>query len=210
MISIAKALEKIIWESPFLEDAIYHEYLNLSSFAAYIQPQVENITKKEVSLGSIKMSLSRYQIKQHKNIKFKRFNVEDFFIKKNIHITYMDKNKKNLQIIADLHLDHMNTTHYMAHISWEREIAIIYDEKLAWEIEIKIPENRRKLQLNNLALIGIFLEEDNINDIWIIYTLTKKLNFNNINMVEIISNYTEVSFIVERENLSNSIEALIH
>jgi aspartokinase len=122
----------------------------------------------------------------------------------------MDKNPTNLQLIAELHLEQANTTHYMAHISWEREIAIVYDEKLAANIESKIPNERIKLKLDNLALIGIFLEESNINDIWIIYTLTKKLNFNNINMIEIISNYTEVSFIVERENLSKSIEVLIN
>jgi hypothetical protein len=117
MISISKALEHIISESPFLEDALYHEYLNLSSFASYIKPRIEQITKKQVTLGSIKMSLSRYSIKQQKNITFKRFAIEDFFIKKNIHTLYMDKNPTNLQLIAELHLEQANTTHYMAHIS---------------------------------------------------------------------------------------------
>jgi hypothetical protein len=55
MISIQEALKKIISDSPFLEDGIYNSYINFSSFAEYIQPRVEQITKKKVTVSSIKM-----------------------------------------------------------------------------------------------------------------------------------------------------------
>jgi hypothetical protein len=43
----------------------------------------------------------------------------------------------------------------------------------------------------------------------LIYTLTKKLNFNNINLLELISNFTEVAFLVEKKDLKKSLEVLI-
>jgi hypothetical protein len=55
MISIQDALTQIIADSPFWEDGLYHGYINFSSFASYIQPRVEQITQKNVTLSSIKM-----------------------------------------------------------------------------------------------------------------------------------------------------------
>jgi hypothetical protein len=50
MISINNAITKLINESPFLEDGLYHEYINLTSLSQYIKPQIESITKKEVTI----------------------------------------------------------------------------------------------------------------------------------------------------------------
>ena len=46
MITLRDALEEIVSSNAFLEDAIYNSYLNISSFAEYIKPQIEKLTKK--------------------------------------------------------------------------------------------------------------------------------------------------------------------
>jgi len=208
MISIAKALNQIIHESPFLEDALYHEYLNLSSFASYIHPRVEQITKKQVSLWSIKMALTKYTVEKQDSISYQHFSANDCFIKKHISIVYLDKTSDLVSSLQQIHIS-KNTHSYFASIVWEREIALIFDESMSEEIHRCIQYSQIKLKLENLSLIWIFLDEEKLNEIGTIYTLTKKLNFHAVNIIEIISNYTEISFIVASEDFQKSIEVLI-
>ncbi|MBB1553876.1 hypothetical protein HG442_000505 [Candidatus Gracilibacteria bacterium] len=55
----------------------------------------------------------------------------------------------------------------------------------------------------------MFLKEHQLNDVGIIYTLTKKIQFSNINIVEVASSFNEVHIIIKSEDLKNVIEALI-
>ncbi len=209
MISIQKALKNIIGDSPFLEDGIYHWYINFSSFADYILPRVEQITKKKVTVSSIKMGLTEYSRNSHKSIQYKRFSIEDFYIKKNIKVIYMDKNSETTRLIHNIYGESFSTESYLAVISWWREIWVIYDAKLAAQIEWHISPKYRKLELEKLSAIGIYLDDDAINQSGILYTTTKKLNFSNINIIELVSNFTEVAFIIQKKDLKKSLEVLL-
>lgn len=209
MISIQQALEEVIADSPFLEDGMYHWYINFSSFASYIQPRIEKITKKKVTVSSIKMWLTKYSQEKQKSIAYKKFSIEDFYIKKHIKIIYMDKTSETLELIKTIYSHEFSKENYLAIISWWREIWVIYDAKLADIIENHIDKKHRKLELEDLSTIWIYLDENCINEAWTIYTLTKKLNFSNINTVELVSNYTEIAFIVEQKNLKKSLEVLM-
>jgi len=50
MISIKDTLEEMIMNHSFLEEALFYNYLNLSSFAEYIKIKIEKDTKKQVSV----------------------------------------------------------------------------------------------------------------------------------------------------------------
>jgi len=206
MISIQQALKEIISDSPFLEDWIYNWYINFSSFASYIKPRIEQITKKKVTISSIKMWLTKYSKETHKSIKYKKFNTWDFYVKKDIEIIYMDKNSETLDLIKNIP---NNKENYLAIISWWREISVIYDKKISDVINSRILEKYIKLKVKNLSIIWMYFEEDSINENWLIYTLVKKLNFNNINLLELVSNFTEVAFLVQKKDLKKSLEVLL-
>jgi hypothetical protein len=59
MISVAQASEKIISRSRYLTEAMSKDFLNLSSLARYILPEVKAITQKEVSEAAVLMALTR-------------------------------------------------------------------------------------------------------------------------------------------------------
>jgi aspartokinase len=156
------------------------------------------------------MWLTKYSQKVHKSLVYKRFCVDDFYVKKDISIIYMEKNSHTLSLIQQIYRDNFSTDHYIITIHWEREIGIIYDNKIAEKIDWIIPVSVRKMFLQNFSAVWIYLPEDSINEIWVIYTLSKRLNFNNINIVEMVSNYTEITFIINKSELKKSLEVLIH
>jgi len=210
MISIQQALKEIISDSPFLEDGIYNWYINFSSFSEYIKPRIEQITKKKVTISSIKMWLTKYSKNAKKTIKYKNFNTEDFYIKKNIEILYLEKNKKTLELIKNIYNNDFKKENYLAIISWWKEISIIFDSKIKNDLENFIQKKDIKIHLENLSLIWMYFDEEKINENWLIYTLVKKLNFNQINLIELVSNFTEIAFIVEKKDLKKSLEVLVN
>lgn len=206
MISINNALNIIINESPFLEDGLYNEYINLTSLANYIKPQIESLTKKEVTIWAIKMALSRYIKEKTKTIKYKKFNIENLFIKKNINIIYLKNKHEKFDWINNIKL---SDDDYLTTIQWNKNATIIYNDNLKKEIEKILPKEDIEMKIENLSLVWVFLEKNFVNEIWVIYTLTKKINFNNINIIEIISNYTEVNLIIKNEDLRKTLDALM-
>jgi hypothetical protein len=121
----------------------------------------------------------------------------------------MDKNSETLELIKNIHNNNFDRENYLAIISWWREISVIYDLKISDEINSKIPEKYIRLKVENLSIIWMYFEEDCINENWLIYTLVKKLNFNNINLLELVSNFTEVAFLVNKKDLKKSLEVLL-
>ena len=209
MISIQQALKEIISDSPFLEDGIYNWYINYSSFAEFIRPRIEQITKKKVTISSIKMWLTKYSKNAQKIVKYKKFDSGDFYVKKEIEIIYLNKNLETIELIKNIFETNFSKENYLAIISWGREISVIYDEKIKEKINSKISKNIIRKKIENLSLIWMYFDEDNINQNWLIYTLTKKLNFNNINLLELVSNFTEVAFLVQKKDLKKSLEVLL-
>jgi len=63
MITIAQALEDIVKTTPFIEDGLSRNILNLTAVARDIRPKIEEITKKETSDAAIVMALKRRSTK---------------------------------------------------------------------------------------------------------------------------------------------------
>jgi aspartokinase len=55
----------------------------------------------------------------------------------------------------------------------------------------------------------MYFEEESINENGLLYTLVKKLNFNNINVLELVSNFTEVAFLINKKDFKKSLEVLL-
>jgi hypothetical protein len=209
MISINQALKEIISDSPFLEDGIYNWYINYSSFANYIKPRIEQITKKKVTISSIKMWLTKYSKEAQKIIKYKKFNTWDFYVKTNIEIIYMDKTLETLELIKAIYGNGLSKGNYLAIIIWGREISVIYDSKISGKINSQIDKKYIKLKVEELSIIWMYFEEESINENGLLYTLLKKLNFNNINVLELVSNFAEVAFLINKKDFKKSLEVLL-
>ncbi len=211
MISIKETLEKIIMEHSFLEEALFYNYLNLSSFAEYIKTKIEAETKKEVSIWSIKMALSRISKKNMKNnFKFFKFKYDDIFIKKDIWIINIEKNPLNIEIISKIQkITIGKTNEYLSLTQWLKELNIVYSAWIEAEILSYIKENTVRLHLKDLSIVWLNLTKEMINSVWLFYEISKRFAFNNINMIDVISTYTELCMIVEKKDVEKVLEILI-
>ena len=210
MISIKECVDVIVSDNLFLEDSLYNEYLNLSSFALYILPRVEQMTKKEVTIWSIKIALSRISKEKQKSIPYKRICSDNIFVKKNISLISLNNTINSNKLISKLHsINLWEDKNYFWVIQWVNEIDIIYSKNLKSWIEDILCNHNVKLKIDNLWAIWIHLDEELLNTMWVIYNLTKKLAFYNINIVNILSTYTEIVFVIKEKDIKKAFEVLV-
>jgi len=200
----------IVSDNLFLEDSLYNEYLNLSSFALYILPRVEQMTKKEVTIWSIKIALSRISKEKQKSIPYKRICSDNIFVKKNISLISLNNTINSNKLISKLHsINLWEDKNYFWVIQWVNEIDIIYSKNLKSWIDDILCNHNIKLKIDNLWAIWIHLDEELLNTMWVIYNLTKKLAFYNINIVNILSTYTEIVFVIKEKDIKKAFEVLM-
>ena len=210
MISIKECVDVIVSDNLFLEDSLYNEYLNLSSFALYILPRVEQMTKKEVTIWSIKIALSRISKEKQKSIPYKRICSDNIFVKKNISLISLNNTINSNKLISKLHsINLWEDKNYFWVIQWVNEIDIIYSKNLKSWIDDILCNHNIKLKIDNLWAIWIHLDEELLNTMWVIYNLTKKLAFYNINIVNILSTYTEIVFVIKEKDIKKAFEVLV-
>lgn len=208
MLKIKDAIDTIIWNNAFLEDALLHSYLNMSSFSEFIKPQVELLTKKEVTVASIKMTLSRISIQTRKKKQYK-LQVDAFSLRKNITMLTIEKNPENHVFIHQIYANVEDfPAEYIAVIEWGSEIDIVFSKGLSGIIHTIIPGDKVKIQITDVCLIGAILNKDAIHNPWLFYTLSKKLFFFDINILQVISTYREIGIIVNSTDTKRAFEIL--
>lgn len=208
MITVKQIIEEIIQNNDFVEDWLYNNYLNLTSFWEYIKPILENKLQKEVSVSSIKMTLSRISKDLQKQKEIKIIKKSNFFIKKWISILTVSKNQQNLWNIEKIYRENIDfVDNYFSVVNWSKEINIIYSdtiENIIWEV---FTSSINKISW--LWAIWIYLDDKMLETKWMFYSLTKKLYFNWVNILEITSTYKEIVFFVREKDLKEAIDSLI-
>lgn len=208
MITVKQIIEEIIQNNDFVEDWLYNNYLNLTSFWEYIKPILENKLQKEVSVSSIKMTLSRISKNLQKQKEIKIIKKSNFFIKKWISILTVSKNQQNLWNIEKIYRENIDfVDNYFSVVNWSKEINIIYSdtiENIIWEV---FTSSINKISW--LWAIWIYLDDKMLETKWMFYSLTKKLYFNWVNILEITSTYKEIVFFVREKDLKEAIDSLI-
>ena len=99
MSNISKIIEKEISSSPFLEESIAEDLINISSLARMLKPKVEAELGKEVKTGALVMAINRMQFEKFHEIngKIEEFmnSLGDIIIRSNLN-DYAFKNSPTL------------------------------------------------------------------------------------------------------------------
>jgi aspartokinase len=209
MISISQALQEILDKDYEVVVALRRNILNFSSYAREIKKDVEKLCMKEINTRSLIVALSRYQ-KKLKGILKNNSPIE--IINLSVHTNLEElvyentrENKKKIwQSYEKLSLDNKS---YLVFTNGISEITIIGDQSLVSKFEKKL---NIKPFFYKKDLIGITVKftKENINIPNILFRLSRRLAVKNINIIEYISTFTEITFIVERKNADLAIRQL--
>ncbi len=209
MISVPEEVERLIKQSPFLEEALSEGILNLSSLARKIQPEIEENLMKSVTEGSIVMALKRLSTEvENKQNDFSQ-NIGDMIVRSNlISLTY--KNSDNLQLGLEKILERQreNPETFLNFSRGTFETTIVCKKNLVETVKKKLSKEILIFETNEIASISIKLSDNTIETPGVYYAVLKVLSWQGVNVIEVLSTYREFTIMVEENDIDRAFGVL--
>jgi len=211
MVTIARIVEKIIEQKPFIQEALSRGIINNAALAEELKPDIEKELKKEIKFSAVNMAIRRLSEKLKGTFIEKVMFDEnsDITIKSNlIEITVykLEDVQEQLKRIYDI-VD-LKEGDFLTITQGLYEVMIITNEKYEKKIAKIIPKKIIKKTIKNLSSLTINLPLESTETVGLFYTITRALNWENINIVDIVSTYTEMTYIIKEEDTAKGFNTL--
>jgi len=212
MITIQKAVEEIVANSPFLEDLLSKGMLNLTSTARYFQPDIEKRLYKPVHTGAIVMALQRLsqalpsQDQQLTNILQK---IGDLTVRSNIaEFTFTNSPglvKKQAQLFDSIT---ENPQNFMTITDGVFESSIFCSTNIEDKVNQIFKGEHLKTKVSGLSAITLIIPQEATQVPGVYYSILKTLAWNGISFIEVISSFTELTIILDENMVDRAFTAL--
>lgn len=207
MITVPSVVQEIVQQSPFIEHAIAQEIINLSSYARTIHQEVEEQTMKEVQMGSIVMALKRLQpkLRTSDDLKIVLDSQPELIVRSNLfEVTIAkDQNSTNIQKkLLDYASNHAQKFTTITHGVFETTIVASQDTHN--DIFALIDTGSVVYHKEQLSSITIKFSVNIVDVPGIYYVLLKALAWEGIDIVEVVSTYSELTIILKDGHVDES------
>lgn len=211
---LSKIIDKLINQSPFIQEAIAEGLINISSLARKLNPEIQKILGKEVSDSAIIMAIKRMPPGPNQKIelKIKNFMRElgDLIVRSSL-VKFTFKNyvgisqdqAKFLSQIKDI------TDNFYTVSRGVSETTIITNAQFSHKIEEIFQKDHLISELGNLSAITMKLPEINTEISGVYYYLLKKIAWEGINLAEVISTTNEFTVVVDTKIVSHTFSVLM-
>jgi aspartokinase len=211
MVTISHTVKKLVDGMPFIHECLGKGMLNYAYAARYLKSRVEPELGRDVDSHAIIMALRRYgeelTRKYESRVPFDyrsevtlKGGIIDIALQTSP--TIFGKLKELYGIIDYVKGDVMNIIH------GDHEISLITNRKYKEEV-LKIMGGEKILHIEeNLSQLSLRFPMEFIYTPGVILQLTRALNWENINIFEIVSTLTEVNFIISEKDSSKGYRAL--
>jgi len=212
--TIVEVVDQYLRQSPFLEEALADNLINVSSLARRMKSFIEEKLQKSVKEGAIIVAINRrepnYYYKINIGIKGFLKNLGDIIVRSDLR-DYTYANSETLMDSVRMLIGCMGR---------EKELFVtvsrgIYETTIivSRAAEKMVAENFKHEKLivekNNLSSITIRLPKNNTEISGIYYFILKKIAWAGINIVEVISTTNEFTLVVSEEYVHQALGILI-
>lgn len=206
MVTISRIVEKIIEDNPILQEAIHRQIINYAALAENIKPQVEREMKISVKTSAVMMALRRLGDKLEKSfVKTAKFDKDaDIFIKSDLFEITLKKSKKTYSLIKDVYEKIDPEKDFLTITQGLSQITLISNKRNKKRITEIFGREKIVKEINDLACISTTLPINAIDQVGYFYNITRGFAWENLPIIEIVSTFTELSFIVREKDVPKS------
>jgi len=204
MVTVSHIVKKIVSGQPFVEEGLANGIISIANLAEQMQPQIENELSKKIKLPAIVMALRRYseEIISHRK-KSKGFDYSgELIIKTNICDFTFVKSTSLMTKLKTIHsLVNFEKGDTLNFIVGNNEVSIIISEKYVSSL-VKFMSGEKILNKeHDLVALAIIFKSDNFTETpGVIFNAVRKLAWDNVNIYEIVSTMTELTFILSKKD----------
>lgn len=214
MITIPQLVEEFVHKSPFLEEVFSQGLINHSALARQLKPQIDQKLYKDVQIGAIVVALNRLAIKlkpKNDTVSHILDNLGDITLRSNI-TSYTFANSSTLRAKQAQLLEDIAAipNSFVTVTDGVFETAFFVSINVASFIEKSFSAEKLKNKIDQLSSITIVIPEEAISVPGVYYSILKKLAWEGINFIEVVSSFTELTIFLENKNVERAFSALKH
>jgi len=213
MTTISESVNEIVSRKPFLEETLASGLINLSSLAREIHPEVCEKLNKDVKHGAIVMALKRLKptINFQINHRVKKVIglLGDIIVRSNL-IDFTYRNTPSLIKAQTKLLDNISKRDdvFFTFSKGIYETTIILSDTMEDKVKMLFKDEKLIYKINNLSSITIKLPEEIAQVFGVFYHILKKLAYEGINILELVSTTHEFTVIVNDDDVDSAFSVL--
>jgi aspartokinase len=212
MITVPELVERVVTRTPFLEEGLRAGLLNLSAVARQLRPEIESRLARQVSEAAIVMGLRRLSIRLRKRPRplgnvlrhigdlTLRSDLVEFTFQTSA--TILDRKRQLLGVMAKRRDTFVAITQGIA------EVTLIVSRSAAEDAARLFASERQVARLDELSAITVRLPQKAVATAGVHYSILKQLAWNDINVVEVVSTYTELSIVLANADVDRAFGVL--
>lgn len=211
MISISEVVQSIVQTSSLLEDGLSRGIISYSALARDLRPQIEKKLIKTVSRGAIVMALKRVSkdLKRKQHVIRQIVNLNGLTVSSNlVELTYANSDtmaEKPKQVFA---ISEKRKGIFCSLSQGVRETMIVAAEEIEDEIKNIFRQERIIARLGDISAITILLNKKCVVTPGAYYSVLKLLAWNDINIIDVISTYSELTIIFDNKDIDKAFAIL--
>jgi len=210
MVTVSQAVQKIVNDKVFIQEPMSRGIVSYGSLAEQIKPEIEKELGKKVKTHSIVMALRRYaeNLKEsHNQVSFDysseiilKTDICDISVLRSQ--TLLNKLRKLYDIVDFETGDILNIIH------GRYEVSIVTNERYR-EKTLKFLQNEKIINVEkNLVLLTLTFPKEFLYTPGVVFNVVRNIAWENINIFEIVSTNTELTFILSKEDAMKGYRAL--
>ncbi len=212
-VSVAGCVKDIINRSPFISEMMSLDLISFSNLARFIQPEVEAIYGRSVNEASIIMAARRYAHdlildEEQKKEAGGRIGFE-ISMKTNIYDVNLRRSDESAARLMSLYgLVKPSQGDFLNVSIGSHEISLSVSDKYRKEVDEIIDEGDVIHRFTDLVALTILFKGDFLQTPGILYLAARKLAWEGVNIIEVISTMNVLTFVVRKDESSRAYEAL--
>jgi len=208
MASVSSIVKEIVTQNKLLQEGLRQQLLSYGAVAEKIKDRVEKESGSKVKESAIVMALRRYSEsvgkKESKKIKLR----SDIIMKTGLAYLSITKSPNALIKLEKFYGNINPEKDTLNIIHGNHEISIITNEKYAKKIIDLIGRTHVKSEEDNLVSLSINLGRDFLYTPGIIFTVSRKLYWDDVNIFELITTATELTCLFQQKDAMKAYNAV--
>ena len=209
--TVSQEVKDIIAKSPFLSEMLIRDIVSYSNLANEIRPRVEERLGKSVNPPAVVMALRRHAEELREEVQ-KRPKMKmryELSMKTNIFDVNLQRNDESMRILNRLYENVQLEKGDFLNVSLGTfEMSISISDKYTNILKDLIKEETVLNEFTDLVAINIAFSDNFVETPGLVYMAVRKLAFENINVIEIVSTMNVLTFVVERTQSMKAYEVL--
>lgn len=209
--SVSSIVKRIVDKSPFIHEMLVQGILSYSNYASHILPDVEKSMGKEVRSAAIIMALRRYAEDLRAHEESEKRNKVDYQIvmKTNIYDLNLVRHDSFISKLGALYSRISPEKGDFLNVSLgSHEISLAVSEKFRPLVDELAQQEEVLHRMEDLVALTLVFSGGFLQTPGIVYEAVRRLAWEEINVIEIVSTMNELTFVINRIDSMNAFDVL--